>query len=356
MEHRDIHTKHEFTELTKQTNLCLDHGYLNPEAIGWSRKPIIFSNLSRNYFRKKLWNYWCITGPDAMFSVTISDVDYAKMVFAYYLDYSTGEFVEGTEIAPFWKNIQLPDHPRKSCTYISENVSIEMKVPDTGEETRIFVDWKNFQGQHLEAEFIIETSPKHESLNVVVPWSKNRFQYTSKQVCLPVKGWFQRTKKSSSDGFEDKLKKEFTEFSYATLDFGRGVWPYKCSWNWGSFSTRIGVHCLGLNIGGKWTDGTGISENGIVLDGKLYKIQEPVEWNYDRSDFRKEWKMKTTRSSLLDLRFEPFFERKAITNLVLIYSEVHQCFGRYSGIIQVQNQTYSIESAIGWAEEHIARW
>jgi hypothetical protein len=346
----DQDNQYEFHEIEKQTNICLPNGKLNPDAIGWSRKPIFLSNLKGNIFRKKLWNYWCITGPEGMFSITISDIDYAGMIFAYYLDYATGKFEEASEIIPLARGIHLPDHPRSSVEFENENLKIEFKVTEYSTETRINVHWKNFHGKSLKAEFIVSSPIEMESLNVVVPWSDTQFQYTSKQNCLPTKGFFILEK----DGLS--MKKTFDEGSFACLDFGRGVWPYKASWNWGCFSAMIEQNCVGLNMGGKWTDGTGISENGILIDGILTKIQEPIEWTYNRKNFKDEWSMKTLNSDILDVKFEPFFERKAVTNLGIIYSEVHQCFGRYSGFIRTKTNTIKIENVVGWAEEHIARW
>lgn len=286
-----------------------------------------------------------------MFSVTISDIDYAGMVFAYYLDYATGEFQEASEIIPLAQGIRMPEHPKESLSFQNENISIDLRSMENGNETRIAVDWKNFHGKRLEAEFAIQTSNRQESLNVVVPWSHSRFQYTSKQNCLPAKGYF-----SLSQEGEEVLKKDFPESSFACLDFGRGVWPYSCSWNWGSFSAMVGQTCLGLNIGGKWTDGTGISENGILINGSLVKIQEPVIWEYNRKNFKDTWKMKSSLSDILDLEFSPFFERKAISNLGIIYSEVHQCFGKYSGMIRTKLGNFKLDNLVGWAEEHKARW
>jgi len=252
----DESTRYEFNEIQKQTYLCTESGRLNRHAIGWSRRPVFISNLKGNPFRKKLWNYWCITGPEGLFSVTIADLDYAGIVFVYYLDYTTGEFQEDSRLVPPWKKINLPDHPKSSVEFRCEDAFVGFKVPDTGEEIRIQVDWKNFHNRHMLAEFIISTPSDLESLNVVVPWSEKRFQYTSKQSCLPAIGKF-------SVG---EYEKSFQASTYAVLDFGRGVWPYRCSWNWGAFSgtTEDGT-CIGLNLGGQWTDHTGISENSVLI-------------------------------------------------------------------------------------------
>ena len=46
-----------------------------------------------------------------------------------------------------------------------------------------------------------------------------------------------------------------------------------------------------------------------------------------------------------------------MTDLKVIYSEVHQMFGYYSGrIITDDGETIELEKLIGFAEEHHARW
>jgi len=50
-------------------------------------------------------------------------------------------------------------------------------------------------------------------------------------------------------------------------------------------------------------------------------------------------------------------ERVARTNLGVIFSEVHQMFGRYQGrVVADDGEVISIQDLIGFAEEHRARW
>lgn len=76
-------------EIAQQINLCDDKGRLNKESVGWSRNTLYDCNLKGRWLRKKKWNYWCIISPECLFSVTISNADYAGMVFAYFLDLKT---------------------------------------------------------------------------------------------------------------------------------------------------------------------------------------------------------------------------------------------------------------------------
>ena len=52
--------QHAEKEILVPTPLCDKKGNLNPEAIGYARKPIIDCNLSGHFMRKKKRNYWCV--------------------------------------------------------------------------------------------------------------------------------------------------------------------------------------------------------------------------------------------------------------------------------------------------------
>ena len=71
--------QHAEREIVLPTALCDKKGDLNPEAIGFARKPIIDCNLSGHFLRKKKWNYWCVYGEEILFSATISHLDYAAV-------------------------------------------------------------------------------------------------------------------------------------------------------------------------------------------------------------------------------------------------------------------------------------
>jgi hypothetical protein len=65
----------------------------------------------------------------------------------------------------------------------------------------------------------------------------------------------------------------------------------------------------------------------------------------------------TSSDARLDLIFTPFKERVARTNLLVITSDVHQMFGRYSGtVIADDGESVALDGLIGFAEEQRARW
>lgn len=344
--------------------LCDTRGRLNPTSIGWSRQPLHHCNLSGHWARKKRWNYWCAADQTRLFSVTVSNLDYAAMIFAYYLDFQTLRFHEQSLIIPFAHGCAMPDtvdgdimirHPKMHVSFIAD-------AEQGG--TRLRASIPDFDGVVLNADLLIQgmggkgpeapatdttTAPALESLNVVIPWSRRRFQFTSKQNCLRASGTIEL------DGTTLTFEPGET---YACLDLGRGIWPYASSWNWGSFSGLAqDGRLVGGNLGAGWTDGTGMTENAIWFDGRVSKLHEDVSYTYDRHDLMKPWTIRTANTQRVDLRFEPFFDRRAHTNFVIIKSDMHQMIGRYYGtIIDDKGVPVELSGLIGWAEEHQARW
>lgn len=91
----------------------------------------------------------------------------------------------------------------------------------------------------------------HESLNVVIPWSDKRFQFTSKHQACPVEGTM------TLGGV--RIDVGDAHPGWGVLDVGRGRWPYSTIWNWGGGAglAADGSTVVGIQIGGKWTEGTG---------------------------------------------------------------------------------------------------
>ena len=47
-------------EITQPVDLCTPDGTLNPEALGWSRRPLHRANLTGFPGRNKRWDYWAV--------------------------------------------------------------------------------------------------------------------------------------------------------------------------------------------------------------------------------------------------------------------------------------------------------
>jgi hypothetical protein len=341
-----ISTKNTEKEIFEAIDLCTDKGELNRDCIGWARHPLFNCNLSGRWPRKKKWNYWYTANEECLFSATISNIDYAGMVFIYFLDYKTKKFIEKTITTPFGKGCHMPDNVNE--TVLFKNSELELRLLHEQNGTHIIAACKDFGGSPLEADILVTPPEGNETLNVVIPWNNKTFQFTSKQEGLPSSG---------SLRVGDFYYSFESDKTFSCLDFGRGIWPYNIAWNWATASGMADGRRLGINLGGKWTDNTGLTENGVFVDGKLTKISEDVSFEYDEQNFMKTWKISSTVSDCVDLNFTPFYERIAKSNFAVIKSEVHQMVGHFSGYIKTESgESVSISHLLGCAEAHKAKW
>ena len=93
--------------------------------------------------------------------------------------------------------------------------------------------------------------------------------------------------------------------AWGVLDVCRGRWPYRSIWNWGGGAGRSAEGAVvGLQLGAKWTEGTGFTENGILVDGRLNKIGEELEWIYEWEQPLQPWRVRH-RDGSLDLCLRP---------------------------------------------------
>jgi hypothetical protein len=322
-------------EITAPVDLCLPNGHLNPEAVGWTRHPLHRANL-RGWGRAKRWEYWCVQAPDWALSVTISHIDYLALHQVWFVDFTTGEQIDAGAIVPLARGPVLPDHsgggPARART---KKLAIDL-IPNT-QGVRLVA-----RTDRVNADVQIRRPEGHESMAVVIPWSDKQFQYTEKDNTLPASG------KVTVDGRDYPLPKGQT---WAVLDHGRGKWPYSTTWNWGSASGSVGGHVVGLQFGGRWTAGTGMTENAVCIDGRVTKISQELEWSY--GPWLEPW---TVRGDDVDVTFQPRFERATKTNVGVIFTEVHQCFGHWTGVVRAEGVEYTVDGVRGFAEEAQMRW
>ncbi|MDD5312884.1 MAG: DUF2804 domain-containing protein [Dehalococcoidia bacterium] len=340
-------------EIVNQAPLLDKEGNLT--AIGWARQPLLEPNLENvNIYglkflqplRIKRWQYYGITTPTHFFSFTISHVGYIGSIFAYILNFETGEYHEETLTVPFGAGVVLPrDSTEGDCEYKKGEIHLHFTI-ENGSRRVLAVNWPRFGGKDLKALVDLELVDGHESVVNVFPFENKRFFYTRKVNCIPASGVVEY----------GQVYQVTPDSCLGTLDWGLGVWPYRSFWIWGSTSQFLpDGRTIGLNLGGGIGNNPDVNDNAVILNGKVHKIGV-VDFKYDTSDFKKPWTM-ASQDGRLSLKFMPFFERVAKTDLKVLSSEVHQMFGRYNGIVTLDNgEKLEIKDLIGWAEEHHAKW
>ena len=338
-------TTHE-PEITAPVQLCLPDGRtLNPAAKGWSRFPLHTGNLRGAWGRTKRWDYWAILAGDLVLSITYADVDYLGMASVSWIDLSTGTSGGHDANLPLARGVALPDQPgTKPLIYHGKSATLDITDDQNG--TTISATWTEQDGRPATAQVRVNLPEGHESLNVVIPWSEKRFQYTSKHQARPAHGTL--TIGDEVRTFDD---------AWGVLDVGRGRWPYSTRWNWGGGAglSREGA-VVGLQFGAKWTEGSGFTENGVIVDGRLAKIGEELEWTYQWDHPMAPWRVRHLNGSL-DVTLTPAYDRHAKVNALVLATEVHQVFGRWAGHVTAEDGVeHHFTDLLGFAEESRSRW
>ncbi|GGM79997.1 DUF2804 domain-containing protein [Dactylosporangium sucinum] len=326
-------------EITEPVDLCLPSGRLNPEAVGWTRSALHRTNL-RGWGRNKRFEYWAITTPTAVVSLNISHHDYRANVAVTYEDRLTHQGIRQGG------NRWLPGHagmrdPLNQEPMQASRGPVLIRLTPDGAGTVLFA-----RSPRIDVDLRILAAPGHESMGVVVPWSDTVFQYTKKDNCLRAEGVV------TVDGVRHEVS---AGSSFAVHDRGRGRWPYFTFWNWGSGNgTSADGREIGLQFGGKWTDGTPSTENWLRVDGRLHKISEHLDWQYDPGDLLTPW---TLTGPSVRVTFTPERHVRHVFNRWIVMSRGDTCFGHYRGEITLADgRTVRFDDVYGHVEEVERRW
>lgn len=325
-------------EITGPRDLCLPDGRLDPAAVGWSRRPFVTPNL-RGWGRTKRWEYWGILTSTHMVGVTVSSLDYAGLEALYVLHRRTREEVAIDAVVPLARGVVLPERCGEGRAHASaDGLTIDIDETDDGTRVRAV-------HEEVTLDVVVARPPEHECLAVVVPWSRRRFQYTVKDLGRPVSGVLEVGGETVPIGSDD---------AFAVLDHGRGRWPYAIRWNWSASHGVVDGRVVDLQLGGRWTDGTGSTENAVILDGVVHKIGAELRWRYSRHDWLRPWHIEGPG---IDVTFHPEHVREATTELIVVGNSTHQCFGRFEGTVTADDGTVvRVDGLDGWAEEAVNRW
>ncbi|MNZ81375.1 hypothetical protein D3C78_1000390 [compost metagenome] len=322
--------------------LCDPRGRLDPAAVGWSVRPHVSCHLSGNYGRRKRWNHWCIVTPDWMLSLTISDVDYVGYGAIYFLDLETGKSVHRSQVRPFGWGCDLPDQPNQSHAFQHDRLTL--RFDEQPGRLRITADAPDLGGMPMLMALDVLRPSHLESVNLVVPMGGRNFHACSRQMGLPVTG---------SIRLGNETYHCTPGQSFAALDFGRGVWPWKTWWQRAAFAAPGGI---AGNFGAGWTEHSELKENALWFGGELLRLQSEVKIHQPAHDELASWTLSSACGSV-DLTFTPRKQHRAFPNLHVAYVDTRQWFGHFDGFLRnAAGARVPVCRALGWIGETHARW
>ncbi|MDP9821121.1 hypothetical protein J2S59_000930 [Nocardioides massiliensis] len=335
-------------EITAPVALLDERGRLNRAAVGWTRTPLHdTSGVARRrgwrppvaWGRNKRWEYWAVITPTHVVALVVSSIDYAAVHGIFCLDRRTGAQIAHDAIGVLGGSARLPGSlgggPARGRTR-----AVRTEVEETPDGTRL-----RAEGARVSLDVVVPRPADHEAMGVVVPWSDRLVQYTVKDVGRTAYG------RLIVDGEEVAVSEAD---SWAVHDHGRGRWPYDIAWNWGAGGGRVDGRVIGVQLGARWTAGTGSTENALYVDGRLTKIHHELDWRYTPGDWLAAWEV---RGEGVELTFTPEHLRRAVTDLTVFFSKTHQVFGTWAGRVRDADGAWvEVREVYGFAEDVHNRW
>ncbi len=323
-------------ELKKKNSICSKDGKVNQECIGWGKKVFSNCNIDRGYFRKKIWNHYMWMNKDFVCALAIVKLDYAGLIFIDFYDLKENKKIHKSITIPLCNGIILHNSIGSYAHF--QNKEMYLNIIRTNDKLHAMVKWDEID---IDANIFLEK----ESLNVLVPWSEKKFHYTSKQFPLKSSGYI-------NVGDEDYEKFELN-YSISFIDYGRGIWEREKYWYWLTCGFENEDNKVGLNLGAKWTDNTGVNENGIKIDATLYKLYCDVD--FEKID-ENNWRIKSINCEDINLIFNISTVNDKVNNKLIIKSSLKQHIGYLSGIVKVDDKEIEFKEVLCWLEDHYAKW
>ncbi len=199
---------------------------------------------------------------------------------------------------------------------------MQFRADPDAQTRQILCEYENFQdGETLKCNIRL-TQPPMDTMTIATPWAgkKHAFYYNQKINCMRAEGDLTLGKHAYHFAPED---------SFATLDWGRGVWPYDNQWYWASGNGIVNGKPFGFNLGYGFGDTTAATENILFYDGVGHKLDD-VTFQIPEGDYCAPWKW-TSSDGRLEADFTPVLDRVAHTHILFIGTDQHQVFGRLNG-------------------------
>ena len=342
--------QHEIKErhpLLDDNGHLIETGYAKSLILDYDRNAI-----KANSLRIKEWDYYLIYNDSFGVALTISDNSYMALDSISLLNFKEG-WEQTTSPMKFMTlgNRNFPSSSKEGNVYASGK-GYHLSFEKQSDKRILKFSMENFKDKKpIKGEITLYEEPM-DSMVIVTPYKESpvHFYYNQKINCMPASG------EVNFDGVDYVFD---PKTSMGCLDWGRGVWTYKNTWYWGSGSGYVDGHKFGFNIGYGFGDTSAASENMLFYDNKAHKLSQ-VKFNIPmkdgKEDYLKDWTF-TSDDGRFEMKFKPVMDRASKTDVVVICSDQHQVFGKFTGTAILDDKTkIEIKDFMGFAEKVMNKW
>ena len=322
---------------------------------GWARSllPVYRrSDIRVSPMRIKEWDYYLITDGHVGLALTIADNGYMGLDSVSFLDFDEGweQTKSPMRLFPMGKT-GLPESSADGTSEIARGGYAMAFYHEDGARRLSFHMDRFLDGDAIEGIVTLSGAPE-ESMVIATPFDKpGHFYYNQKINCMRAEGWITLGKR--------RIELKPDRF-FGVLDWGRGVWTYHNTWYWGSASGLLDGVPFGWNIGYGFGNTAAASENVLFYDGRIHKLGT-VEFHIPKDEkgrnaYLNVWNF-TSDDNRFYMDFTPVLDRSALTSAIIIKSDQHQVFGRFTGRVTLDDGTVlPVRDFFGFAEKVENKW
>ena len=331
---------------------ALDDGGNVAEA-GWARSWVRSFNRETIRFdadRLKEWNYFFVGDENYGIGVSLANVGSFHRMSCSFMDYKNNRQINRMSISPARSGaIAMGLSPFDDVHFRNEEA--EGLNAYRGESAALAFTYANFDGPDRLNAAVFLDAYESDTLQHVFPFDgePGLFFLCHKAVNYNVSGVI------SIGDFSYELK---PETAFAAKDWGRGVWPRRSTPFWSCTHGRVEGRAFGWNLGYRYSEYTGATENALFVDGVAHKLGVVTfEIQDDETSFTKPWFLRDA-DGRMDVVFHPVLDRTSSAPEGIGYSaDQHQVFGYFSGrVVLDDGQALRFDRLFGFAEKLVNDW
>jgi hypothetical protein len=337
-------------EITLADNLLDERGRL--KQAGWARRPLLAYQrraVKAPSFRLKEWDYYCVLTPDFGLAATVADNGYLGFVAVTWFDFRIPREATRSVMVPFpLGKFGMPESSLSGdVVFHHPELSVEFRRHEAG-RTLVVSSPEFGDGKALQARLELAQPADLESMVIATPFPRAplSFYYNQKINNQSARG--EVVFGADTFAFEPQS-------AFGVLDWGRGVWTYNNTWYWSSASGLVDGVPFGFNLGYGFGDTSAATENVLFYRGQVHKLDQ-VSFVIPEDSFLKPWTF-TSNDGRFEMIFVPLLDRASNTNVLVIQSDQHQVFGRFTGTAVLDDGTrLQVKDFLGFAEKVVNRW
>ena len=347
---RSDHIQHEITqpsELLNKHGELIQKGYVTSLILKYQRKHVA------KKLRLKEWDYYLIYNDDFAIALTVGKSIFLGLFSASFIDFRKAQEKTKSVIAfvPCGK-LKMPESSNEGdIIYQNKKVNVSFKHENGSRKLNFAI--KDFDGKsNFEAAIVLSKEPE-DSMVIATPFKecKKDFYYNQKTIGMVASG---------TVFYNNKTYAFSKKNSFGLLDWGRGVWPHKVTWYWGAGQGIVDRKVFGFNLGYGFGDTSAATENMLFYNGVASKLQD-VTFHIPKNekneyDYMKPWTV-TSSDHRFEMVFVPIIDRSASLSAVVISTDQHQVFGKFTGkAILDDDNIIELHNFLGFMERVENKW